>query len=410
LATGSRPRRLLVISGTSGTNISRVLGFLSSELGVATAKFEDYVEEVFRAPIYHVAELLLVGYRSAAERFEKAFNAMMEDLSPSDEAVIGAHLVYYRRNNIIVSPVVALLLRSLKERSIAVIDYVDDYYHVLHRVAERAARGETPEVTGFQVLDPAGLIHWRGSHHSVAQLLQLQGAEVAIYASKHSRTGHARLAAKLLGRKTEEGRSYETVYISHPITKVREKAAKEGVPLSRHPDALDIEGFKKRLEESCSHIVVYSPTTIDELIPGPDGEPLATRIEREARWPHPENGIHEYPYPVDLSSKLFDDTIYPVKRTVGNPGYLEILRSEIEASIERRDLGYVTQADFVVAYRPSMYGTHHMGVETEIKTAIATAKPVYSVVPPEERKVPYTLFRFEYPLASVEELLRVLRC
>jgi len=404
------PSKLVVISGTSGTDISRVLGYLERELGVATAKFEDHVESVFRAPIYHVAELLLVGYRQAADRFVKAYREMMDELSGSDEAVVGAHLVYYRRSNVVISPFVKILLDMSTERHIAVIDYVDDYYHVLYRVAERVAEGKTPEVTGFQVLDPAGLVYWRSTHHSVTQLLSLHGVETAIYASKHTAVGHARLVAKLLGRRAGDGRGYEAVYVSHPITRIREKALRDGVPLNEHPDALDIERFKQTLESRCSHLVVYSPTAVDELIPGRNGEPLATRIERAVRWPHPDNGIHRYVYPVDLASQLFDSTIYPVDKTVRNKGYMEFLRAEIEASIERRDLSYVAQADYVVAYRPTMYGQQHMGVETEIKTAIATAKPVYSVVPPEERTLPYTLFRFEYPLTNIEELLRVLQC
>ena len=405
-----RLRRLVVLSGTSGTDISRVLSFVEKELGVTTAKFEDYVEEAFRAPIYHVAELLLVSYRNAAEKFRKAYQAMIEDLSRSEEAVVAAHLAYYRRSNVVISPLVEGLIRLSGSTRISVIDYVDDYYHILYRLAERVARGKTPEVTGFQVLDPAGLLYWRSTHHSLTQLLSLHGVETVIYASKHSSEGHRRLIAKLLGRPAGEGKGYETVYVSHPITKVRSRAAEQGIPLSQHPDALDIENFKKNLEERCPHLVVYSPTTIDELIPGRNGEPLATRIDEENRWPHFSNGIHSYHYPVDLASELFDRTIYPVDRTIKNKGYLEFLRAEIEASIERRDLGYVAQADYIVAYRPTMYGQQHMGVETEIKTAIATAKPVYSVIPPEERRIPYTLFRFEYPLSSLEELAQVLHC
>jgi hypothetical protein len=411
VATAEGPERLVVLSGTSGTDVSRVLSFAEKELGVATAKFEDYVEDAFRAPIYHVAELLLVSYTAAAEKFRRAYEAMVRNLSGAREAVIGAHLAYYRRSNVVISPLVESLIRlTSRGAKVAVIDYVDDFYHILYRLAERVTRGRTPEVTGFQVLDPAGLLYWRSTHHSIVQLLSLHGVETVVYASKHSGAGHARLIAKLLGRRTEDGKRYETVYVSHPITRVREKAAKEGVPLSRHPDALDIEEFKKMLEERCPHIVVYSPTTIDELIPGEQGEPLATKITREKRWPHFDNGIHAYPYPVDLASSLFDKTIYPVDRTIGNPGYLEFLKAEIEASIERRDLGYVAQADYIVAYRPTMYGQQHMGVETEIKTAIATAKPVYSIIPPEERSISYTLFRFEYPLSSLDELVNVLHC
>ncbi len=404
------PRRLLIVSGVSGTEIGRVLSFLSKSLGVATAKYEDYVEEVFRAPIYHVAELLLAGYQRAAEKLNKAWDNMIGSLDGKEEAIIGAHLVYYRRGNAILSPLITKLEKlAASGTSIAMVDYVDDYYHALYRLAERVRQGRTPEVTGFQVLDPLGMLNWRSIHNSVTQLLAQAGVRAVVYASKHSAEGHRRLAAMLLGRRTEEGRVYESAYISHPISLARKKAFDQGARLDELPEVRDIEGFKRLLEERCSHLVVYSPTAIDELITSRDGG-LATRIEKGMRWPHPENGLHEYPYPVDLASELFNSTLYPVEKTTANKGYLEILRDHIGSSIERRDLSYVAQADYVIAYRPTLYGAQHMGVETEIKTATALTKPVYSIVPPEERIITYKLFRFEYPLASPEELLSVLHC
>ncbi|BES80520.1 hypothetical protein [Pyrodictium abyssi] len=400
-----------MITGVSGVELAPLLR-LAEELGAATAKYEEFVEEEFKAPIYHVAELLLVDYRRTAERFEKAFRRMLDSLSGSEAAVVAAHAAYYRRSNIVASPLTGFVhrLAARGEASVAIVDYVDDYYHILYRLADRVARGETPEVAGFQVLDPAGLLYWRSTHHSIAQLAAIHGVEFYVYASKHSREGHQRLLAMLLGMEPDGGGSFHTVYVSHPITRVRARALQEGAALDRYPDALEIEEFKKTLEESCPSLVVFSPTTVDELITDPATGRLKTRIERSERWPHGENGLHEYPYPVDLRDRLFDLHLYPVEDTTGNPGYMSYLQSQIEASIERRDLGYVAQADMIVAYRPTMYGETHMGVETEIKTAVAMAKPVYSVVPREERSIAYRLFRFEYPLSSIDELLSVLRC
>ncbi len=404
-------KRVVFLMGISGLDLGKVLE-LAQGLGAATAKYEDFVEEEFKAPIYHVSELLLVRYSGVRDRFDKAFDKMMEYLEASgkEAAVVAAHAAYYRRNNVVASPVVArIAMLASRGLEVSVIDYVDDYYHVLYRVAKRIERGETPGVAGFQVLDPLGLLYWRSTHHSIAQVLTLFGARLYLYASKHSQESHRRLLAMLIGQESETG-PYRTAYISHPITLVRKKAEEQGEPLDRFPDALEIEEFKKSLEKECPSLVLFSPTTIDELITRPGTEELETRITRENRWPHEENGLHDYPYPVDLGSEFFDKYLYPVKQTTKNPGYLAQLRSSIEASIERRDLGYVSQADMIIAYRPTMYLATHMGVETEIKTAIAMGKPVYSVMPPEERSTAYKLFRFEYPLYSTQELLNILKC
>ncbi len=403
-------KRVVVLTGTSGLDLDRAVKYIGSRLGVPTAKYEDYVEEYMRAPIYHVAELLLADYRTTAERFKKAFEHLLDDLRDEEEALITAHIVYYRRLNTIVSPFLAFLAElSTNGLKVALVDYIDDYYHVLYRLARRAAERVTPDIASFQPLDPVGLLSWRGVNLSLIHMLSVTTMDTVVFASKHSAESHARLVAMLLGKKAENGKRYESVYVSHPITKVRARAEREGVGLSRYPDAIEIEEFKERLEKSCPNLVVYSPTTIDELIIDSEGK-LITKITRDLRWPHRENNIHEYAYPIDLADEIFDRNLYPVKSTIRNEGYLYFLKTQIEASIERRDLSYVSQADYVVAYRPTLYGEQHMGVETEIKTAIAMAKPVFSVIPEEERKIPYTLFRFEYPLRSVEDLLRVLKC
>lgn len=405
-------KRFVFLTGVSGLDLGKVLE-LAEGLGAATAKYEDYVEEEFKAPIYHVSELLLVRYTAIRDKFDKAFEKMISYLegSGSEAAVIAAHVAYYRRSNVVASPIVAKIAElAMRGAEVTVIDYVDDYYHILYRVAKRIEQGETPGVAGFQVLDPLGVMNWRSTHHSITETLTLFGAKLYTYASKHSRESHERLLAMLIGAEPPSGGAYTTAYISHPITLVRKKAEEQGHPLDKFPDALEIERFKKNLEKQCPSLVLFSPTTIDELITRPGTDELETRIDRANRWPHEENQLHEYPYPVDLASDFFDKLLYPVNQTTRNQGYLSQLRNSIEASIERRDLSYVSQADMVIAYRPTMYLLTHMGVETEIKTAIAMGKPVYSVMPPEERNIAYKLFRFEYPLFSTEELLNILRC
>ncbi|MET1129137.1 MAG: hypothetical protein ABWW70_07455 [Thermoproteota archaeon] len=398
---------IVILTGTSGLDIGRTLEVIEQELGVATAKFEEYVEREFKAPIYHVAELLLVDYRRASAKFREAFRKMLESLKGSRLAVVGAHSVYYRRSSIVANPLLGYL-REYGER-VVIIDYVDDYYHALFRLAARVAEGHTPEIASFQVIDPAGFLYWRSAQESVSSLATSYGAFHFIFASKHSREAHIRLISMALDMAAGRPKQYRTVYVSHPITRVRAKARSLGVPLRNLEEVNEIETVKRDLERSCEDLIVLSPTTIDELIVD-ENDNLETVIRAEERWPHPSNGIHDYPYPIDLSDKIFDTYLYPVEDTVKNKAYLRFLRRLIEASVERRDLGYVSQADFVFAYRPTMYGEVHMGVETEIKTAIAMSKPVYSIIPREERNIEYRLFRFEYPLSSLEELLHVLRC
>ena len=398
----------MVVTGISGIGLGRVVDLVSKEVGAAVAKFEDFVEDEFKAPIYHVAELLLVDYKRTAGRFERAFTKMVESLRGSKYAVIAMHSMYYRRSNIVSNPAIGYLARLGAE--VSVIDYFDDYYHVLHRLATRIAHGETPGVASFQVIDPAGLLYWRSAQESVSRLIPLGGGEAYVYASKHTREGHLRLFSYILGIQPDEGVQYRSAYISHPITKLREYAIRHSTPLSRLGEVTEIEKFKQELERACPNLVVFSPTAIDELILSPETNTLQINITRDMRWPHPENRIHEYPYPVDLSSELFNEYLYPVDETVKNTGYLSFLKTLIETSIERRDLGYVSQADFVIAYRPTMFSEVHMGVETEIKTAVAMSKPVYSIIPAEERDISYKLFRFEYPLSSLEELLYILKC
>jgi len=403
-----RLRRLLVYSGVSGLDLDPLASRLARELGAGHAKYEAIVEERMKAPIYHVAELLLANYHGVAEELRRAFWDMVEEASREEDAIVTMHLVYYRRHNPIMNPALVELHRlAARGVEVSIVDMVDDYYHIVYRIAERVARGETPGVTGFQVLDPASLVSWRSAHNSASQLLLMHGVKVYSYALKHTWTGHMRLASMLLGRTPEGGGRYDTVYISHPISKVRARAAAEGAELWSYPDAVEIEEFKRMLEEQCPRLVVLSPTSVDELIPG-DGA-LATRIGRENRWPHPGNGVHEFPYPVDLAAKPPAELIYPASDTVANPGYMKMLRALVEASIERRDLSYVAQADYIVAYRPSMYGERHYGVDMEVNKAVNMGKPVYSVVPPGEEPG-YRLFTFMYMLRSPEELIRALRC
>ncbi len=403
-------RRLVVATGVSGVEVSAVLDLAERVFGVPTVKFEEFVEEEFRAPIYYAVELLLTHYHNWLEKLKKAFQKAMNYLndSGSEQAIMAMHLTYHRRRLIVPNPALNMLM-GLEGREIHIIHYVDDYYHTLYRIAERARKGETPGVARAQIIDPVGILYWRAADHNFATMASASGIHVWLFANKHSKEMHTRMLAMVLGLEYHGVTRFRSAYVSHPISKVKAKAREEGVDLNSFRDARDIEAFKERLERECKSIIFFSPTAIDELVVDERGL-LKTRIERRDRWPHPE-GIHgDYVYPVDLRDKLFDDYLYPVRDTVENEGYMKVVASLVESQIESRDLTYVSQADMVIAYRPTMYKTIHSGVETEIRVAAAQATPVYAVIPPEDGGPEYTLFRFEYPLHSVDELVKMLNC
>ncbi len=399
-------RRLVIVSGVSGVELSRILDLARREFRVSVAKLEDYIEDEFHAPIYEAVELLLISRHSSLGRFRKALDTMLEELRDT-KAIVGAHLTYHRRNHIIPNPLLWNLVSSAHE--VYVILYLEDYYHALARIAERVLKGRTPGAFAGQPLDPLGYLYWRASDYATASLLEALGnVRVLVYGVKHSLEGHRRLLAYALDEPLGGFGRFRNIYVSHPISKVRAKALEFNGDLWSFQDSIDIERFKAELESRCGNVIVYSPTTVDELIVGRN-DALKTVIERKDRWPHPENTLHEYTYPVDLTDTKFNE-LYNVSRTTANPGYMEALKGVIEAQVESRDLAYVNQADFIVAYRPTLYSTTHTGVEVEIEVAQALSKPVYSIISEEDKIEAHPLRRYGIILKNEDSLYTLLRC
>lgn len=403
-----RLRRLVVVSGVSGVELKSLLDLARREFKIPVAKFEDYVEDVFHAPVYEAVELLLISRSSSLGRFSKALESMMSDLRDT-KAVAGVHLTYHRRNHIIPNPILWDLVSRADE--VYVILYVEDYYHALSRIAERVLKGRTPGAFSGQPLDPLSYLYWRASDYATALLLEGSGANVRvlIYGIKHSIEGHRRLLAYALDEPLGGIGRFRTIYVSHPISKVRSKALETGEDLWSFEDSVEIESFKTRLEDKCKNVIVYSPTTVDELIVDRSGA-LKTVIEKRDRWPHPTDTIHEYRYPVDLTSREFNETLYDVSKTTSSRGYMETVRNVVETQIESRDLAYVNQADFLVAYRPTLYSSTHYGVEVEIDVAQSLSKPVYSLIPESDRVESHPLRRYGIILRNEDSLYTLLKC
>jgi hypothetical protein len=403
---GERFRRLVIVSGVSGVELGRILDLARREFRVPVAKLEDYIEDEFHAPIYEAVELLLTSRQASLGRFRRALDSMLESFR-DNKAVVGVHLTYHRRNHIIPNPLLWGLVASAYEAY--VILYIEDYYHALARIAERVLKGRTPGAFSNQPLDPLGYLYWRASDYATAFLLEgLGNVRVMVYGVKHSLEGHRRLLAYALDEPLGGLGRFKNIYVSHPITKVRARALESNGDLWSFEDCIDIERFKAELESRCGNVIVHSPTTVDELIAG-RGDVLKSVIERRDRWPHPEVTLHEYTYPVDLTDPKFNE-LYNVSKTTASPGYMEALKAAIETQVESRDLAYVNQVDFVVAYRPTLYGTTHTGVEVEVEVAQALSKPVYSIIPEGDRVEAHPLRRYGITLKSEDSLYTLLKC
>ena len=399
-------KRLVLLAGVTGINIDAVMREASREFGVETVKLEDLVEEELGSQIFTIAEQLVRKNVIVHDRIARIARKLVE--SGSDPLVVAAHMTYYRRRHIVPSPAAPPLLSS--PATTVIVNYVEDYYHALKRMAERALYGRTPDVARAQPLDPLGYLYWRGADQSMLDLYKLLGAETYIFGMKHSREMHMRMLAHALRVEYRGVRRFRKAYISHPITKVRKRSKEEGVPIGSFKDSLEIERFKETLEKECSDLIIFSPTTIDEAIYD-DNSRIKTKIARDDRWPHTSETLHDYEYPIDLSSPEFTEYLYPVDETIRNQGYLKILQEIIENQIESRDYAYVSQADFIIAYRPTMYSEEHRGVEAEIHTASGQGKTVYALVPEDEWNQDQRLFRgIHYPLRDLDKLLKALKC
>ena len=71
-------KRVVVLTGVTGVDVGSIADYAKRQFNVETMKFEDFVEEEFKAPIYHAIELLLINKRNAIEKFTKAFNKMLK--------------------------------------------------------------------------------------------------------------------------------------------------------------------------------------------------------------------------------------------------------------------------------------------------------------------------------------------
>ncbi len=407
--------KLVITTGTTGIGLGWVLERARKVYGDAAlyAKFEEYLQDIGKSGVYTIASSLLKTPNSALEIFNRAFEALREDLAREARrggegvAFVEAHLSYLSIHTLIPNPMLHRLLSLGRE--VTIIYYVEDYYHALKRMAERIRRHpRLYEVEGF-IVDPLSYMTWRGLDHNLLNMIRASypHVETLIAGIKHPVETHLRLLRYAGMPRLEGRREYLLAYLSHPISKVREDYAYcrgDFESLAEHPFVHNLERFKDTLIRRCKRLILFEPATIDELVEPRrcDGkrEPGSYRIDSRDRWPHARMEDYRSMYPVDVFDReefgpLYGGSLARVPRPEARTAsildygpeardfYLARLRGMIKDQIEIRDFEYVNQASAVIAYEPVYKtlsdGSWHFsqGVRKELARAESQAKAIY---------------------------------
>jgi len=393
---------VIFIGGASGTDQKKASDNICNSLGNAIPlKFDEYLEEEAGYPPYLLFDHFYRDRKTITEYVNKACDSIVQEVekntSEGKNVMLLLHFTYFRRGHIIPNPALEFLLRKLNPKSILVL--VDDCYHCLFRILQRIIRNRRPL---FQELDPLSFLVWREAELSQALSLTYRGYPVYLVANKHDKRTLIRLVQHAFGF-----RKCKLAYISHHITMPRRKAIERKISLDKLEEVIEIQDFKRKLIEKCDNLVLFDPTTIDELIYDEDNN-LKLAINKEDRWPFFESLHDDYIFPVDLSSNDFRRELYS-SIDVKNTSYREQMRYQIEMQIESRDFLYINQSDMLIVYRPTMYNVAS-GIMAEIYTAMAQQKPVYAFTPhKEERQRKRKLFDLMRWIDDKELLFDIIR-
>ncbi len=399
--------KLLLISGTSGVDLREIYQRMSS-----SSKCVYHFEEVFRevnggswGDIEQAVSLLLISRPQASEQFRRALDAIVERAKASgcSRLTVFAHLTYLSRGVIIGNPSLIPMLSIASETTIVYL--VDDFYDVMARLLERI-RGVLsgsaccrPPSPPYQI-DPATYLSWRAADMNILAVAEGYGdsVEVLLFAVKHPPETWSRLVehARLTRRERLLERRYKLVYASHPITAYRAMYARGAYrSMSDNPLVAVVEAFKSAVRRDPG-VVLFEPTTIDELLEDPAAliektveDALgcerrksrarqtvyhAVYVSPRNRWPLPRDTLWEsttgksYHHRkaginiLDPDFKhLYGEKIYralamdacnaPIPDNDGRMGGVlgAKLASLIEAQIEARDYQYVAQSDATIA-------------------------------------------------------------
>ncbi len=411
--------RILLLAGATGTRLDSFADvayntvWCGCGLRVYREKFESVLEREFGGErIEKIAHKAIVGSRDlVVGKFAKVLDRIVADARKhdSDVLILSAHLSYITDNTIVINPIVHRLNSIAGDMSIVYI--VEDYYDSLRRIAERInARDAILEKP--LSLDPIFYLSWRGFEHNLLSSMKHagNGIKITLFGAKHPEETFRRLVRALAC-----GGHYTSIYYSHPIRTPRSlrNLAGDRISLARIPVIEEIEKVKQILRKN--GVILYEPTTIDEMIRedycrileyieenyrgwiakilGEAGvgkiceakngyriQVLSPVITGENRWPVPVDTVNrDYPYTINdvidiidiayrtggggfsmhLLREIVEDALHGERKWASEPYMLSRLEALIQGQIEQRDYTYVEQADVIVAVSPFYYTIQH---------------------------------------------------
>ena len=409
---------VVVVTGASGAGVSGLRQWLTSSPEFSDVRIVDFEERLSDKlggmHVERIAYHLMSSSRQALlSKFNEALEEIVEEARGGSLAVT-LHASYVTKSVVVLNP--ALLRLPALARRTTIVYLVEDYYDAVRRIAEdhlarsNLRRLKTP---GYDI-DPYTYLYWRGTEFTALTALKSMYPDrlrVYVFGAKHPLETYRRLFAMLL--KGERGR---TVYLSHPITLPRILSSLAGAPLHANPMVQAVSKIRDILL-GLRGVIVFEPTTIDELItvpaeraleacglqragglvpdeciprsPQASGEVLTPVIDGELRWPLPE-GLPpwlRYPYAqpggslnmaTDLAMvSLMDGFLRQLCLNYacnGRASYLaDRLRSIITAQIEARDYAYVEQSSVIVLVAFAVYKTRLQDGRVELDTGIYIA-------------------------------------
>ena len=265
------------------------------------------------------------------------------------------------------------LKRALRKNNLklqVVLTLIDDWYDVYRRLSAHgqlfapvAGEKTTPAESFVEnVARIVSLLEWRSKEiltsEAIARYFRVPHYVVAV---KHPKRVVFDLifTAKL------------PVYVSHPITQVRELEAMSDPAAQKKADSMkeEIQGLTNGLRES-KVVIPFSPTAIDELIIARQGGHLLPRFRD--RWlPGDLADLLFIPPPPEPANPL-DPRKFFTEGTNGATlevcsAVLRVLWELTRRQVSSRDRKLVEQGKCLIVYRPYFNGHFSRGVEVEIK-------------------------------------------
>ncbi|MEB2836882.1 MAG: hypothetical protein GSR80_000876 [Desulfurococcales archaeon] len=442
MAPGGRLGKLVLLAGTSGVDVDAVLS-LARELAesgvipgrVGVVKFEDLITSRLLAHITSVLRYFIESRPSALEHFYEAYEALRSQVEGEgyDTLFLAAHLSYMVEGHLIPNPVLGRILGLAREAT--VIYYVEDYYDALDRIRRRS--GDLQDLLASFNIDPITYLEWRGLDHNLLGLLSSMhdNVETIIFGVKHPRETHERLLAYAAQPRGRARRILHPAYFSHPITYYRrvyalQGASSSGASIGGLRGVRRLEEIKEELRRRIPSLVLFEPTTIDEILEDPPAlvaeaagcrdscrgdlgsEPALTPLVTASnRWPLPPGVLHgDYAYAsggaLNVVGEEFEslygvDTLASLRESFcprqcrGGPGgcpgvEASRLKRLIDLQVRIRDYEYVAQSSLLIAativylardgsgWRAYLVRSH--GMEAELRRAQALGRPVYLLV------------------------------